>query len=368
MSGGPVGVGVVGAGVISEAYLRNLVSFPDLDVRFVADVLPDRAAARAREFGVPHWGGVDELLDREDVEIVVNLTVPAAHTDVAHRALAAGRHVWNEKPLALDADAGGKLVTAARDAGLRVGCAPDTVLGAGIQTALRAMGDGAIGRPLTANAVFLSPGPESWHPDPAFLYAEGGGPLLDMGPYYLTTLVGAFGAVESVAAAASTAFATRTVGSGPRAGSSFPVQVPTHHAALVRFCEGGSAQATFSFQSALRRSGVVEVAGDEGVLVLPDPNRFDGASTLWRRGEEEPRTIAPEGAAAGRGLGVLELARAIRAGRPERASGELAAHVLEVMAAIGEAARTGSAVAVHSRVPRPDPLPAGWDPRARELP
>ncbi|MGN6743642.1 MAG: Gfo/Idh/MocA family protein [Amnibacterium sp.] len=365
MSRRPVGVGVIGAGVISDQYLTNLTTFPDVAVRFIADLDVPRAEAQAQKYGVAGSGSVDRLLADEDVEIVVNLTIPAAHADVAHQALDAGKHVWNEKPLTLDRASATELLAHADRAGLRVACAPDTVLGAGIQTALRAIREGVIGTPLTATTMMLSPGPESWHPNPAFLFARGGGPLLDMGPYYLTTLVSAFGSVGSVAATASTAFATRTVGSGPIAGTEFPVEVPTHVGALLRFAEGGaSAQSTFSFQSALARQGFVEITGSDGVLVLPDPNRFDGDTTLWRRGSDEPETLTAEGADAGRGLGVLDLARAIRSGGRERASGALAAHVLDVMLSIAEAAETDRFVDVASRAPQPDPLPVEWDPAA----
>ncbi|HEY0375173.1 MAG TPA: Gfo/Idh/MocA family oxidoreductase [Amnibacterium sp.] len=363
MTRGPVGVGVIGAGVISDQYLSNLTTFPDVAVRFIADLDVPRAEAQAQKYGVTGSGSVEQLLADDSVEIVVNLTIPAAHADVAHKALDAGKHVWNEKPLTTDRASATELLEHAERVGLRVACAPDTVLGAGIQTALRAVREGVIGTPLSATTMMLSPGPESWHPNPAFLFARGGGPLFDMGPYYLTTLISAFGSIGSVAAAASTAFPTRTVGSGPLAGSDFPVEVPTHVGALLRFAEGGaSAQSTFSFQSALARQGFVEITGSDGVLVLPDPNRFDGDTELWRRGSDEPETLAAVGATAGRGIGVLDLARAIRTGGAERASGALAAHVLDVMLSIADAADTDRFIEVASRAPQPEPLPADWDP------
>jgi predicted dehydrogenase len=188
-----------------------------------------------------------------------------------------------------------------------------------------------------------------------------------MGPYYLTTLVSALGPVAAVAAAASTAFASRTIGSGPLAGSEFPVEVPTHYGALLEFDEGASAQSTFSFQSALPRQGFVEITGTEGVAVLPDPNRFDGETLLWRRGAKEPERVAATGATTGRGTGVLELARAIAEGRPERASGALAAHVLDVMLAIDEAGTSGSYVELTSGLEPAAPLPEDWDPTAAVL-
>jgi len=204
-----VGVGVVGAGTISGTYLEHMTSFPDLDVRFVADLVPERAAEQAEKYEVEGSGTVEELLARDDVEIVVNLTIPAAHYEVATAALAAGKHVWNEKPLATDRKSGAALTAQAEEAGLLLGCAPDTVLGPGIQTARRMIENGDIGRPLTASAVMQYAGPHRWHPNPDFLYQAGGGPLFDIGPYYLTALTQIFGPTTRVAARGSSASPTR---------------------------------------------------------------------------------------------------------------------------------------------------------------
>ncbi|WP_432542391.1 Gfo/Idh/MocA family protein [Kineococcus sp. SYSU DK002] len=362
-----VGIGVIGAGNISTQYLENLTRFPDLEVRFVADIALDRAAAQAEAFGVAASGTVEELLARDDVEIVVNLTIPAAHAEVGRQVLAAGKHVWSEKPLALDAESGLALLADAERLGLRVACAPDTVLGAGIQTALRAIARGDIGQPLSATTMFHVPGPEAWHPNPDFLFAHGAGPLFDMGPYYVTTLVHAFGSARRVQAVSSTSVERRTIASGPRAGETFPVEVPTHHAALLEFDGGQSAQSTFSFQHALPRNGFVEINGTEGTIVLPDPNTFEGDSALWRYGQDEPTTVPAVGSTYGRGSGVLDLARAIRTGGTERASGAVAAHVLDVLLAIRDAAASGSAVEVTSTVGPVAPLPEDWDPAAATL-
>lgn len=364
---GPVGIGVIGAGNICTQYLDNLTQFADVEVRCIADVVPERAREQAERYGIAATGTVDELLARDDLQIVVNLTIPAVHAEVGHRVVAAGKHVWSEKPLATDRASARALLDAADAAGLRVACAPDTVLGAGIQTALRSIARGDIGEPLTAVTMFHVPGPDRWHPDPDFLYARGAGPLFDMGPYYLTTLVHAFGSASRVQAVASTARTTRTVGAGPRAGETFPVEVPTHHAALVEFRGGQSAQTTLSFQHAMPRSGFVEINGTEGTISLPDPNYFTGDSTLWRYGSDEPVTLAAEGSTWGRGTGVVELARAMAAGAPERASGALAAHVLDVMLAIRDAADSGQAVDVDSDVVPVPPLAADWDPSAATL-
>ncbi|MEV8442795.1 Gfo/Idh/MocA family oxidoreductase [Actinosynnema sp. NPDC051121] len=359
---GPVGVGVVGTGVISEEYLRNLTAFPDVRVLAVADLDPARAAARASAHGVPRSSTVDELLADPDIALVVNLTVPAAHVEVSTAAIEAGKHVWVEKPLGLDLGDARALLDLAARRGLRVACAPDTLLGAGWQTARRAVDAGRIGEPRTALALFQTPGPESWHPAPEFLFQEGGGPLLDMGPYYLTGLVHLLGPIRRVTAAGGRARDTRVIGSGPRAGVEFEVTVPTTVTALVEFERGGSAQAVFSFDSALTRTGFVEVAGTLGTAVLPDPNRFDGTTALHL--PDGVQTLAPQGHTASRGTGVLELARAIRAGEPERASGELAYHVLDAMLAVQDSIAQGRPVDVASTVEPPPVLPADWDPCA----
>ncbi|GAA1973868.1 Gfo/Idh/MocA family oxidoreductase [Microbacterium pumilum] len=364
---GPVGVGVIGAGVISGTYLENMTQFADLKVLFVADIDADRARAQAEKYGVPGYGSTEELLAVDEIEIVVNLTIPVLHTEIGHQIVAAGKHVWSEKPLALDHESSAALLAAADAAGVRVACAPDTVLGAGIQTAMRAIARGDIGEPLTATTLFHVPGPESWHPNPEFLFAVGAGPLFDIGPYYVTTLVHAFGAASRVSAVSSKSREVRTIGSGPRAGAEFAVEVPTHHAALISFEGGQSSQSTFSFQNAMPRNGFVEISGTEGTLVLPDPNMFDGDSMLWTFGQDEPTTLPAVGSTFGRGSGVLDLARAIRGGTAERATGALAAHVLDVLIAVSDAAEAGQPVDVTSSVPKPEPLPESWDPVAATL-
>lgn len=364
---GRVGVGMIGAGVISDQYLSNLTVFPDVEVRFIADIDLPRAAAQAEKWGVPGSGTVEELLADDDIEIVVNLTIPAAHVEVALQALAAGKHVWGEKPYALDRSSAAELRDAARAAGKTVSVAPDTFLGAGLQTALRTIRDGRIGKPLNGLTLFQSPGPESWHPSPEFLFAYGAGPLFDIGPYYITTLVQTFGPVKKVTATASKSRATRTIGSGPKAGTEFPVEVPTNHSALIEFEDGGSAQSVFSFESDRGRTGVVEIAGETGTVVFPDPNNFDGDTELYALGAEEPETIPAVGSTYSRGTGVVDLARSLRAGDENRVPGALAFHVLDVMVSIAEAAERGEAVLVESTVSPSQTLPEGWDPAEQTL-
>lgn len=363
---GKVGVGIIGAGVISSQYLTNLTAFADLDVLFIADLDTDRARERAEEFGIPGHGTVAELLATAEVEIVVNLTVPSAHVAVGEVIVAAGKHVWSEKPLALDRSGGRALLEAADAAGVRVACAPDTMLGASFQTALRTVRSGRIGDVLNALVLLQSPGPESWHPSPEFLFDVGGGPLLDIGPYYLTALVHLLGPVARVSATSSIARPTRVIGSGPKAGTSFPVNVPTHHGALIEFAGGAAVQAVFSFESSIRRT-LLELTGTAGSMVVPDPNGFDKPTEVWEAGAEQADVIDAVGSSATRGVGVVDLARAIRAGEQERASGELAYHVLDVMISIAEAAESHQAVELASTVEVPPLLPEGWDPAAATL-
>jgi predicted dehydrogenase len=366
MTGGPVGVGLIGAGTISDTYLENLTGFPDVEVRMVSDLDVARAAAQAEKYGVPASGTAADLLADPRIEVVVNLTIPVAHVEVGLSALDAGKHVWAEKPLGMDRPSARKLLDRAREKGLRVASAPDTVLGAGLQTMRRLVDDGRIGVPQSGLALFQSPGPESWHPAPEFLFQPGAGPLLDIGPYYLTALVLMMGPVSRVTATGGRGRDVRVIGSGPRAGTEFAVTVPTTVSALLEFRRGGSAQVLFSFDSALRRT-TLELTGTLGSLVLPDPNRFDGTGRLHLLGADEPVGVPAEGHTASRGTGVLELARAIRAGRPERASGELAYHVLDMMLAMEEAVAAGHTVEVESTVDIPPPLEAGWDPNERTL-
>ena len=358
----PFGVAVVGCGNISKQYLPNLAAFPDVRVLFCADVDLDRAKAQAAAYDVPASGGVQQALDHPGVQLVVNLTIPAAHAEVASAAIAAGKHVWNEKPLAPDVAAGRALLDQARAAGLRVGCAPDTVLGAGLQSARRLIAAGAIGTPIGALTLLQGSGPERWHPDPEFLFARGAGPLFDLGPYYLSTLATLFGPATRVAAVGRRARDTRVIGSGPRAGTEFSVEVPTYISALAEYASGAAATMLFSWDSPLDRHGFVEITGTEATLAVPDPNRFDGDLRVRRAGDQEWTVIAAQGAAAGRGSGVVDMVRAIRRGQPHRASGEMAQHVLEMMTAIERSAASSDFEPVESGFDRPDALAVEWDP------
>ena len=371
---GPVGVGFIGTGMISNTYLENLTRFPDINVVILGDLNVELAKAQAAKHGVRQWGTAEDVLTHPDVEVVVNLTIPAVHAEVAGKAIAAGKHVWSEKPISVDRQSGRDLLAQADAAGLLVGVAPDTVLGPGVQTARRAIARGDIGEPLSAQTIMQYIGPDIFHPSPEFLFAKGAGPLFDMGPYYVTTLVHVFGSVRSVAAVGSKSRTTRTIQAGDRAGTVFDVEVPTHVSAIASYVDGGVSQSVFSFDSPLARMGVVEITGTEGTLIIPDPNAFTGEVKVTRAPEMAAIGKDPEwhdvpitGVYAERGLGVLDLARAGRTGGKPLASGELGFHVLDTLVAIDEAITEDRTVAVDSRVERVPLVADDYDPFAATL-
>lgn len=361
--GKPMNVGVVGVGTISARYLETLARLPGVQVAAVADLDEQRAAGVAAQWGVA-GRSVDGLLDDPDVGIVLNLTIPAAHADVDLRAIAAGKHVYGEKPLAVDTAAGLDVLHAAADAGVRVGSAPDTVLGTGVQSARRLLDDGVIGEPVGAAVQWTAPGHELWHPAPQFYYQPGGGPLFDMGPYYLTGLVTLLGPVVRVAGVSHRSAPTRTIAGGPHAGTVFPVDVDTHVSAVLEHVSGVTSTVTMSFDVWATRVPLFEVYGSTGTLAVPDPNHFDKTGDVWTRDTGEWRSIPPTAgyAGAGRGYGVADMAHAIATGRPHRASGELAFHVLEIMQAVLIAGREHTVVDVASRPPQPAPVAPGSQP------
>ena len=349
-----VGVGVIGCGVISAAYLKAARHFPVLDLRAVADLNPAAAEARGVEFGIPAVP-IETLLADPAIEIVLNLTIPRAHAAVSLQALAAGKHVHSEKPLALDVAEGRRILDAAEARGLRVGCAPDTFLGGAHQEASRLIDAGAIGTPVGGTAFFLCPGHERWHPAPAFYYQAGGGPVLDMGPYYITDLVNLLGPVAEVAAMVATPRPTRTITSEPLAGTTIPVHVPTHTAATLRFVSGAIVQVSLSFDVWAHRHIPLEIYGTTGSLIVPDPNWFGGEVRLFEaKGDwqevEHHRRYADDNY---RIIGVADMARAIREDRPHRASGALALHVLEVMEAFAASSDARSVIEITTRPERP---------------
>ena len=363
-------VGVIGCGNISDVYLINAKRFRDIVVTACADLRPEAARRQAERYGVSALS-VDELLKSEDVDIVLNLTVPDAHADVSMQAIDAGKHVYSEKPLAIRVADGEQILASARARGVRVGCAPDTVLGAGYQEARTLIDAGAIGRPLTGFASILSHGMEHWHPNPAFFFKPGGGPLFDMGPYYLSALVTLLGPVAEVQAVGQIGFAERLVTTPGSAmlGQKIKVETFTSVQALLSFASG--AQATFLASWDVWRHGApsIELHGETGSMRLPDPNFFAGDISIatgredWRRHDVEHRTFGaanwPERnpvVSNYRGLGLADMARAILDKRPHRASGDFALHVLAIMEGVLLAATEGKTIAVAAAGKRPTAL------------
>ncbi|MCP8940088.1 Gfo/Idh/MocA family oxidoreductase [Alsobacter sp. SYSU M60028] len=355
-----IGVGIIGCGNISGAYLTAAQGLPAIEVRALADMRTAAAEKRGAEFGLPAMR-VDELLKRDDVEIVINLTVPLAHTDISMAVLRAGKHVYSEKPLGVNVAEARKVMDLAEEKGLRVGCAPDTFLGGGHQTARQLIDEGAIGTPIAGSAFFMCPGHERWHPAPGFYYLRGGGPMLDMGPYYITDLVQLLGPVAAVMGSTSRMRSERLVTSEPMNGTLIPVEVATHVAGTLEFESGALVSIAMSFDVPKHRHTPIEIYGTKGSIAVPDPNRFGGEVAVARTGGEWETMPLTHGYADGnyRSLGVADMAAAIASGRPHRASGALAFHVLEVMEAFQTSSDEGRRVAIQSRVERPAMMRTG---------
>jgi predicted dehydrogenase len=358
----PVRVGIVGVGKISDIYLQSDRKFDIFKTVACTDLDYDRAQAQAAAYNIRAVPSVAELLADPEIELIINLTVPHAHGAVALAALEAGKSVYNEKPLTVERADAQRLLALAEEKGLRVGCAPDTFLGAGLQTCRALIDAGAIGTPVAATAFMLSHGPEDWHPNPDFFYQPGAGPLFDMGPYYITALVNCLGPVASVTGAARASFPERVIGSEPLKGNVIKVNTPTHTAGVLQFASGTIATLVTSFDVWSHTTPNLEIYGSEGSLSLPDPNTFGGPVRLRRAGESEWREIALDHGYGenSRGIGVADMAYAIRQGRPQRASGALAFHVLDVMHAVLDAAREQRHIQLSSGVERPAALPVIW--------
>lgn len=355
----PVRVGLIGCGKISGAYFDGCRNYELLQVQACADLDAALAARTAAAQGLAFGGSVEALLARDDVDVIVNLTIPAAHTAINRAALAAGKHVYCEKPLALSPADTAAVVAAAKAQGLRMASAPDTFLGAGLQTARRAIDDGLIGTPVAAMGFMLCPGHESWHPNPDFYYQDGGGPMFDMGPYYLTALVNLLGPVSRVSGVARRTFAERTITSEPRRGQKIPVEVATHFSTTLEFSSGPVGTLVMSFDTPKTTLPNLIIHGTAGTLRVCDPNRFDDPCAFAPAGSLEFQDLPMSHVTGrGRGTGVADLAHALRSGRPHRANDVLAHHVVEIMAAAVESSRAGRHVAVTSTCERPAPLPA----------
>ena len=364
-------IGLIGCGNISATYFKNVPLFKGMEVGACADINP-AAAKRAEE----QWGvkalGVDELLKDESIDAVVNITIPAAHCEVSCLILEAGKHVYSEKPLGLDMAEGRRIEAAAAAAG-KVACsAPDTYLGGAHQLARAAIDDGAIGRVTSGSCHVMNPGMEMWHPNPDFFYQRGGGPILDLGPYYVTNLVNLLGPVKRLAAMENKAWDERTITSQPRAGEKVKVEVATTLLALLEFASGAKVTLAASWDVWAHRHANMELYGTEGSLYVPDPNFFDGE--VVKAGRDGETATLPPGdhplyvtnekhehmgkLANWRAVGLAEMAAAVAAGREPRCSLGRSLHVLEVMAGVLDGAAAGRFVEMETSCERPAPLGA----------
>ncbi len=353
-------IGIIGCGNISAIYLENLRTFEETEVIAVADLDPDKAAKRAAEYGIAYACTPEELLVLPDIELVINLTIPQAHAIVCRQALEAGKHVYVEKPLSVTVEEGESLVQLARSKGLLLGCAPDTFLGAGIQTCLDILRSGRIGRPLSATAFMMSRGHEHWHPDPHFYYAQGGGPLYDMGPYYLTALVQLLGPLRRVSGSAAISFPERTITSEKHYGQTIQVETPTHLTGTMEFQSGAIGTMIMSFDIMTPTDyPYIEIFGSEGTLRVPDPNTFGGTVQIRGIADAEWHDVDLTHAYRdnARGIGVLDMAYAIWHERPHRANGDTALHVLEAMFGFHQAAEQGKHYELRHTCEVPAPLP-----------
>ncbi len=355
-----VKIGIIGTGNIFGRYVEKCRAFEILDIVACADIDPHKARAKAEAFDIPQVFPVEELLGDPEIEVVVNLTVPTAHAGVSLAIIEAGKHLYSEKPLAVTRRDGQQVLAAAQEKGVQVGCAPDTFLGGGLQTCRKLVDDSWIGEPVAGVAFMAQHGPESWHPNPDFFYQVGGGPLLDVGPYYLTALINLLGPVRRVAGMARISFPERIATSEERYGRRIPVEVPTHVAGTLDFASGPIVTLITSFDVWASSLPRIELYGSEGTLRAPDPNTF-GGSVLVRRAKAQGWSEMPliHSAAVGRGIGVADMAYALRRDRPHRASGEVAYHVLDVMQALVESSEAGEHIEITSRCTRPAPLPLG---------
>lgn len=355
-----VGIAIVGVGDISGIYLKNITqTFQELELLGVCDLVREKAEKAQEEYAIPKiYQDMHQAFADPAVEIILNLTRPYEHYEVTKAALEAGKHVYSEKPLAASWEEGQELVALAKEKNLLLGGAPDTFLGAGIQTCRRLIDDGMIGEPVGAAAFMISRGHESWHPDPAFYYQYGGGPMMDMGPYYLTALVNLLGGVKEVTGVTKTSFPTRTITSQPKHGTEIDVKVPTHINGIMRFETGAVGTIFTTFDVYYNKQARLEIYGSEGTLFVPDPNTFGGPISLYRpeQGEILEFPLLFDYKENSRGLGLADMAKALRSGRDARADYELTAHVLEVMESFEKSSQQKQTVSLTTTYSRRKPM------------
>ena len=356
----PMKIGIVGCGNISNIYLEAGKKFDILDIVAVSDLDLARAQAKAEEHGIAKAVTMDALLADPEIEIVINLTIPGAHYDVCKATLESGKHTYVEKPLSLTRAQGRDLLGTAKAKGLRVGGAPDTFMGAALQTCRKLVDDGAIGQPIAATAFMLGRGVETWHPNPEFFFKPGGGPMFDMGPYYLTALISLLGPLRRITGSAQMSFPERLITSQPLSGQTIIVETPTHIAGVMDFAGGAVGTIITSFDVWAHNLPPIEVHGSLGSLSIPDPNMFDGTVKLYRDGKWEEVPLTHGYAQNSRGIGVADMAYAIQEGRPHRASGDLTFHVLDAMHGFLDASQSGKHYLMESPGVRPEALPEKW--------
>ncbi len=362
-------LGIIGCGMISDTYFKASQRFPSIEVVACSDIIPSRSRAKEELYGVKAMTNA-ELLARDDIKIVLNLTPPQVHSTIAIDTLNAGKHAYSEKPFGVDAADAAKVMKLAGEKGLRVGCAPDTFLGGGQQTARKLIDDGWIGKPLCGTAIVMGRGPEKWGQAP-FFYDYGAGPMLDLGPYYITALVNMLGPAKSVTAVTTKGFDYRTFGAEVaeqyqdryRPYDRYPVNVTTHLTGVVEFQCGAVITVIASFDVYKHGHNPIEIYGTEGSIQVPDPNTFGGPVRLFRRGYTEwmDCPLSHGYTDNSRSIGAVDMANALKSGRPHRASGRQANHVLEVMLAFDKSSRQGGKVMLETTCERPAPLPLGLE-------
>ncbi|MDP4090212.1 MAG: Gfo/Idh/MocA family oxidoreductase [Bacillota bacterium] len=381
-----VKIGIIGCGVISNTYISNIKAmFSYLEIVACADINIDRAREMAKKYSIPKAYSTEELLADPEIEIAVNLTIPSVHAEVNQKALLAGKHVYCEKPFALSLEDAEATMELARSKGLRIGVAPETFLGAGIQTCRKAIDEGWIGKPIAATANMVSSGTETWHSSPEFFYKKGAGPLLDMGPYYITALVTLLGPIGQTSCFSSIGNPQRRIYSNPLRGKMIDVEVPTTYTGIMKFESGVHVNMNMSFDVWFSNLPKLEIYGTEGTLIVPDPNMFGGQIKIFRKervldsisgsmyGEKKSQDTNPyehlqeipqvyqQPLEYMRGLGVLDMAYALVNGRKHRANEELAYHVTEAMLSFDIAEKEGIVYKMKSTCSRPDPLPKGME-------
>ena len=349
-----VGVAFIGVGNISGIYLKNITTrFTEMKVVGLCDLVREKAEKAAAEYGAGKiYADMYEAFDDPDVDLILNITRPFQHYEVTKQALLHGKHVYSEKPLGASIEEGRELVELAAEKKLMIGGAPDTFLGAGIQTCKKLIDDGFIGRPVGASGFMMSHGPESWHPDPEFFYKYGGGPMMDMGPYYITAMTYLLGRVETVSATTSRSFQQRTMTCKEHYGEKIDVEVSTFLSGTMRFESGAVGTLTTSFDVWRSDLPFIEVYGEKGTLFVPDPNTFGGPVKLYRPedGEVREMPLLFENKVNSRGLGLLEMARAIRDGHDDFiTSSRRTFHTLDVLTAFDRSSLAGRAIEMEKR-------------------